>query len=133
MPRKTDSNNPGDWILFAESEVQGLEILAERELSYPMCQSKLAEVLEKVLKAELLRLGWFLERTHDLELLANELQSRGSDLAERVRPLCMSLAEVYFSSRYPGFDLDDPDWPGFREKLHAVKEALAAVKTRLSS
>lgn len=86
-----------------------------------------------MLKAELLRLGWFLERTHDLELLANDLQSRGSDLAERVRPLCMSLAEVYFSSRYPGFDLDDPDWPGFREKLHAVKEALAAVKTRLSS
>ena len=33
LPRKTDSNNPGDWIFFAESEVQGLETLAERELS----------------------------------------------------------------------------------------------------
>lgn len=133
LPRKTDSNNPSDWIFFAESEVQGLETLAERELSYPMCQSKLAEVLEKVLKAELIRLGWFLERTHDLELLANELQSHGSDLADRVRPLCTSLAEVYFSTRYPGFDLDDPDWPSFREKLRAVKEALAVVKAGLSS
>jgi hypothetical protein len=80
LPRKTDSNNPGDWIFFAESEVQGLETLAER-----------------------------------------------------VRPLCTSLAEVYFSGRYPGFDLDDPDWPSFREKLHAGKEAIALVKTRLSS
>lgn len=57
LPRKTDSNSPGDWIFLAESEIQGLETLAERKLSYPMCQSKLAEVLEKVLKAELIRLG----------------------------------------------------------------------------
>lgn len=133
LPRKTDSNNPGDWIFFAESEIQGLETLAERELSYPMCQCKLAEVLEKVLKAELIRRGWFLERTHDLEVLANELESHRSDLVERVRPLCTSLAEVYFSGRYPGFDLDDADWPSFREKLHAVKDAIALVKARLSS
>jgi hypothetical protein len=48
LPRKTDSNNQGDWIFFAESEIQGLETLAERELSYPMCQSKLPSFREKL-------------------------------------------------------------------------------------
>lgn len=130
MPRKTDSNNPSDWIYLAESEIVGL--LAERETSYSMCRSKLAEVLEKVLKAELIRLGWFLQKTHDLRKLGGELRARGSDLEPAARPLCTSLAEVYFTDRYPGFDLADPDWPDFRQKLHAVSGLLDAVKSRLA-
>ena len=57
MPRKIDSRNPADWLAIVESDLQGLRILAQQELSYSMCRSKLAEVLEKVLKAELIRLG----------------------------------------------------------------------------
>ena len=132
MPRKTDSNNPADWICLAESEVAGLRLLAERETSYSMCRSKLAEVLEKILKAELIRTGWFLQRTHDLQKLASELQARGSDLTTPARPLCNALAEVYFSDRYPGFDLADPDWPDFRQKLQAVSGLLDVVKSRLA-
>lgn len=70
MPRKTDSNNPADWIYIASSDFKGIDTLIELEISYAMCVSKLAEVLEKVLKAELLRLGWFLVKTHDLLNLA---------------------------------------------------------------
>ena len=34
MPRKTDSNNPGDWLAIAESELEALQVLAElRKLS----------------------------------------------------------------------------------------------------
>jgi hypothetical protein len=62
--------------------------LAEQQLAYTLCTSKLAEVLEKVLKAELLRLGWFLVKTHDLQELASELQARHSDLLLQLRPLC---------------------------------------------
>jgi HEPN domain-containing protein len=131
LPRKTDSNNPSDWIYLAESEIVGLRLLAERETSYSMCRSKLAEVLEKVLKAELIRLGWFLQRTHDVRKLGGELRARGSDLESSARPLCNALAEVYFSDRYPGFDLADADWPDFCQKLHAVSELLDAVKSRL--
>ena len=69
MPRKTDSNNPADWIFLAESDVEAIQVLAIQEIGYPMCQSKLAEALEKILKAELIRSGWFLEKTHDLEIL----------------------------------------------------------------
>lgn len=133
MPRKTDSSNPADWIWLAESELEGVKLLAEREVSYSMCHSKLAEILEKVLKAELLRLGWFLEKTHDLQKLAGELQARASDLIPRLRSLVTSLAEVYFAARYPGFDLDDPDWPELRSKIEEVSRLLVTVERRITA
>ena len=133
MPRKTDSNNPADWISLAESDLEGVGALAERELSYHLCRSKLAEVLEKVLKAELIRLGWYLQKTHDLEKLAGELANLRSDLVAQAKPLCTTLAEVYFSDRYPGFDLDDPDWPDLRAKLSQVNALLEKVRTRIAT
>ena len=60
MPRKTDTSNPADWLFLAESDLIGIRELADRELAYHLCRSKLAEVVEKVLKAELIRCGWFL-------------------------------------------------------------------------
>jgi HEPN domain-containing protein len=131
LPRKTDSNNPADWLALAESDLEGVRVLAERALSYHLCRSKLAEVLEKVLKAELIRLGWYLQKTHDLEKLAGELRNLNSDLVAQAKPLCTTLAEVYFSDRYPGFDLDDPDWPDLRSKLTQVTALLEKVKARL--
>jgi len=133
LPRKTDSNNPADWLAFAESDLAGLEVLAQCELSPQLCSSKLAEVLEKILKAELIRLGWILEKTHDLEKLANELNARGSDLVGEIRPLSTALAEVYFADRYPGFDLEDPDWHVFRQQLAQVKSVFLKVKQRMMS
>jgi HEPN domain-containing protein len=118
---------------MAESELAGVRLLAEREVSYPMCRSKLAEILEKVLKAELIRLGWFLEKTHDLEKLAGELRVRNSDLVVRLKPLVTSLAEVYFAARYPGFDVEDPDWPDFRAKLDEVTAIFQAVRSRVGT
>ena len=79
MPRKTDSNNPADWLFLALSDMEAISALADQELAYPMCRSTLAEVVEKGMKAELIRLGWFLERTHDLEKLLGELRARRSD------------------------------------------------------
>ena len=107
--------------------------MAQQELSPQLCSSKLAEVLEKILKAELIRVGWTLERTHDLEKLANELNARGSDLVPEVRPLANAFSEVYFADRYPGFDLEDPDWPNFRLQLGQVETVFQKVKQRVSS
>jgi HEPN domain-containing protein len=131
LPRKTDSNNPADWIFFAESDLTGVRALAESEPSHPLCQSKLAEVLEKILKAELPRQGWFLVKTHDLQELAEELRFRHSDLFAEVEPLCDALAERYFTDRYPGFDLDDADWPALREQVKQVSALLDKIKARL--
>ena len=132
MPRRTDSNNPSDWLYFAAANLEGLQELARRELAHVMCRSKLAEVLEKVLKAELIRLGWTLEKTHDLQKLAGELAALQSELMPGAKPLCDDLTEAYFSDRYPGFDLEDPDWPKFRKQLEAVAQLLEAVKARLA-
>lgn len=129
--RKTDSNNPADWLHIAEGDLEGLRELAKQEIAYAMCRSKLAEVLEKVLKAELIRIGWFLERTHDLQRLGNELAARKSDLVPAVKPLCAALAEVYFSDRYPGFDLPDEDWHDLRAKLAQISLLMEKVRSRV--
>jgi HEPN domain-containing protein len=120
-------------LFIAGSELEGIRVLAERQISYGLCMSKLAEVVEKIFKAELLRLGWFLEKTHDLEKLANELQARRSDLIAEARPLATSLAEAYFSERYPGFDLEDPDWPTFTQRLAQVEVLFQKVEQRVRS
>jgi HEPN domain-containing protein len=106
---------------------------AERQLSFHTCRSKLAEVLEKVLKAELLRLGWILEKTHDLDRLLDELVARQSDLVSLVEPLCDVLAEVYFTDRYPGFDLDDPDWPALNVQVQQTTHLLERIREKVTS
>lgn len=131
MPRKTDSRNPADWLFIAESDVELVRLAAAHTTGFTAARAKLAEILEKILKAELIRLGWSLERTHDLNRLFDLLVERESDLLPLVEPLCDALAQVYFTDRYPGFDLDDPDWPGLRGLIEQVAELLATVKGRL--
>jgi HEPN domain-containing protein len=131
LPRKTDANNPADWLWISSEDLKALRLVSEREVSFHTCRSKLAEVLEKVLKAELIRLGWPLEKTHDLQRLRDALVTRNSDLTATVKPLCDGLAEAYMLTRYPGFDLDDPDWPALRQQLEEVGKLLETVKARI--
>ena len=131
MPRKTDASNPADWIWICESDHEGVAALAKSELSYELCRGKLAEIIEKVLKAELIRSGWTLVKTHDLEVLARELSSRDAALALDFKPLVAAYAEVYFHSRYPSYDLEDANWPAFREHVARVGELLQKVKARI--
>jgi len=131
LSRKTDSNNPAHWLEIAASDLAGVRALVEQRLGFTMCQSKLAEILEKILKAELIRVGWSLEKTHDLERLRKELQSRDAALGQSLESLCISLAEAYFTGRYPGFDLEDEDWPSLRAQLDQVAQVFATVKARV--
>ncbi len=131
MPRKTDSGNPGDWIAFAQSDFLAVSELSTKQICYEVCRSRLAECLEKTLKAELIRTGWKLVRTHDLVHLADELRQFDSVLADTVQVPCEALAEAYFWERYPGFDLDDPDWSGFAVHLQNVGAFLNEVAGRL--
>ena len=70
-------------------------------------------------------------KTHDLLLLAEELDSRHSDLLPVILPLAQSLAEKYFADRYPGFDLEDPDGPTYRRQLVEIETLCVAIKRRL--
>ena len=131
MPRKTDSSNPADWNWISESDLIVLADLANRQMGYEICRSKLAEVIGKVLKAELIRQGWFLVKTHDLLVLLQELEPRDAALADEFRSLVGMYATAYFTGRYPGFDLDDPDWPPLRGHIAQVLALLAKVKARI--
>jgi HEPN domain-containing protein len=131
LPRKTDSNNPADWLYFAESDLTSVQALVPLRVSALVCQSKLAEALEKALKAELVRLGWKLVKTHDLQRLAEELRLLGSDIHSDCHVLCATLAETYFRDRYPGFDLEDPDWDQIAEEMKKIEAILLKVKARL--
>ena len=57
MPRKTDANNPADWVWMAAADLEMLRSAAAQQAGFTACRSKLAEVLEKTMKAELIRLG----------------------------------------------------------------------------
>lgn len=131
MPRKTDSNKPADWLYLSEGDLAGIRELSGREIGYELCRSKLAEVIEKLMKAELIRLGWKLEKTHDLRKLFGEMEVRQSDLPPLLRPLVTGYAELYFMARYPGFDLEDPDWPALRQDITATEDLLAQIKARV--
>ncbi len=133
MSRRTDSGKPADWIEIAEADLVMVRLVGEREVSFGPCRSKLAEALEKMLKAELIRLGWPLEKTHDLQRLGKFLRDRGSDLTDRIEPLVNALTEAYFTDRYPGFDVDDPDWPALRRQIEEVGGLLDVVKGRITA
>jgi HEPN domain-containing protein len=107
--------------------------LADQEIAYELCRSKLAEVIEKLIKAELIRLGWVLEKTHDLRKLFGELAARRSDLTLQLRALVTGYAELYFMARYPGFDLEDPDWPTLRDDVAVTEALLAQIKAHAGS
>ena len=99
MPRTTDSGNPDDWLWLAEDDLRGLHVLADQETAYYLCISKLAEVIEKLIKAELIRLGWDLVKLHDLQKLNDELRSRNAKLAHQIDDLVEALSERYFTDR----------------------------------
>ncbi len=131
MPRKSDSSNPSDWLWLAGEDLAMVRLAGAQEIAFSPCRSKLAEALEKILKAELIRMGWQLERTHDLKRLSNELASRHSPIAASAVPVCEALSAVYFADRYPGFDVDDPDWPALRARIEQVAALLAVVRAHL--
>jgi len=117
---------------MANADLEMIRPAAAQEAGFTACRSKLAEAVEKTMKAELIRLGWTLVRTHDLEHLLDELIGRHSDLVAEFEILCESLADAYFSDRYPGFDLDDPDWPLLNQQLGQITKLLATVQGRIA-
>ena len=129
--RKTEANNPRDWLAFARMDLEAICELASKQMCHEICRSKLAECMEKLLKGELIRRGWSLVKTHDLVHLADELSGYDSDLAASIIPACEALAEAYFIGRYPGFDLDDPDWEEFARLQHEVEQFSQQLADRL--
>lgn len=120
---KTDFTNPNDWLYFASVDLEAIDLLSTHRIAYEVCISKLAECLEKLIKAELTRNGWKLRKEHDLQWLAKEMSKFSPELTLSIQDTVESLTDVYFTSRYPGFDLQDADWDSF-DSHHIVVKSL---------
>lgn len=124
MPRKTDSGNPRDWMTFVSVDLDAVKLLIEHETAFAVARVKLAEALEKALKADLIQRGWKLEKVHDLQKLCDYLAQFDTRQADSLQPLVDELAESYTISRYPGFEMDEPDWPALRKLAdHVIRYA----------
>lgn len=70
-------------------------------------------------------------KTDELSRLARELEARNSDLSAEVKPLALALAGAYLTTRYPGFDFEDHDWPALRAQIEQVSQLLVGVREKL--
>jgi HEPN domain-containing protein len=133
LSKKTDAGSPGDWLDFASADLDAVNLLAKQKVAFRVCRSKLAEALEKILKADLISRGWMLEKTHDLQRLADCLNEYDQPQTENIQAVIDELAEAYTQSRYPGFDLDDAeDWQGLRAFIGTVEKYRLAVGSKLT-
>ena len=131
MPRKTDSANPRDWLLFAGYDIDVLTTLIPQQIAFPACCSKLGEALGKLLKADLIHQGWQLRKIHDLQALREDLEELDPRRAEDLRTIVDALADSYIETRYPGFDLTDEDWPRLQELLTFVEQYRDELQKKL--
>jgi len=121
LPKKTNAGNPHDWLEFADADLSAVQLLAEEQIAFNVCRSKLAESLEKLLKADLIQRGWVLRKIHDLQALLDDLAGFDAERVSLLQPLVDELAEAYTQTRYPGFDLADEDWPRLQKLLLQVQ------------
>jgi HEPN domain-containing protein len=134
LSKKTDAGSPGDWLDFASADLEAVNLLAKQKVAFRVCRSKLAEALEKILKADLIFRGWVLEKTHDLQRLADFLNEYDQSQTEKIQAVIDELAEAYTQSRYPGFDLDDSeDWQGLVVFIGTVEKYRISVGSRLTN
>lgn len=89
-----------EWLGKADEDRRASEVLLEsgEELALP-CLFHLQQMLEKLLKALILRRGNRLERTHDLNRLVQEADAQDID---GLLDLCDTLNVFSVSGRYPG-------------------------------
>lgn len=131
-PKKTDAGNPADWLAFIDEDLGAVALLVHHRVSFHVCRSKLAEALEKALKADLIRRGWSLAKVHDLQKLCDHLAAYDESVADHLQQLVDELVESYTEGRYPGFDLDEPDWETLDSQYQSVRNYVEELKKAIT-
>ena len=126
--KKTEAGNPGDWLFFATEDMNAVSLLYESKISFTVCKSKLAEAFEKSIKADLISRGWKLEKIHDLQKLCDLLSVYDSQKAESIQNTVDELSGSYTECRYPGFDLEEPDWFNLEKLISGVESYISALQ-----
>lgn len=68
---------------------------------------------------------------HDLQKLCDHLSEFDEQHTDELQSLVDALAEGYVTSRYPGFDLEDPDWGCLKELLDSVEKYFNELINRI--
>ena len=126
--KKTESGNPGDWLFFANEDINAVNLLYGSKVSFTVCKSKLAEAFEKSIKADLISRGWRLEKIHDLQKLCDLLAAYESQKADSIQNAVDELSGSYTECRYPGFDLEEPDWIGLGKLMAGVESYIKTLE-----
>jgi HEPN domain-containing protein len=125
--KKTEAGNPGDWLFFATEDMNAVSLLYESKISFTVCKSKLAEAFEKSIKADLISRGWKLEKIHDLQKLCDLLAAFDSQKADNIQNTVDELSGSYTECRYPGFDLEEPDWSNLGKLISGVESYISSL------
>ena len=61
------------------------------------------------------------------------MHERDPQTADLFQSLGEELAERYFTDRYPGFDLEDEDWPTVRRQVDELARLLETIEKRIAA
>lgn len=119
-----------EWVQKAEGDMNTAqrEFAVQDEPNHDAVCFHAQQCAEKYLKARLIEVGLPVMRTHDLEILLNQLLPFEAGLAvllQAVRILSAMAVEV----RYPGMAADEDD---AAEALRSSKKIRDAIRTTLS-
>ncbi len=128
MPAKSESLRWEDWYAHAERDLQGAILTLQYQGSTGLAAFLLQQATEKYIKGYLLKHGWILKKTHDLEFLLTKA-SEHDQLFTEFLDFGRILSGAYVESRYPFGPPKDysneqiKDWLSQTEKLIAfIKE-----------
>ncbi|NOZ22986.1 MAG: HEPN domain-containing protein [Planctomycetes bacterium] len=95
----SDSSCSAEWIELARADRKRADILLDAD--DPVGAAfHLQQAIEKLLKASLLAKGRQVRRTHDLEMLLDEL-GLPEEKSDVFRGTCRDLTFLYIATRYP--------------------------------
>ena len=100
MLAKAESLKWEDWYLHAERDFQNAKLLTKYQGTTDTVAFLLQQTAEKYLKGYLLKHGWTLKKTHDLELLITLANKHNNEFAEFL-DYSRLLSATYVESRYP--------------------------------
>ena len=117
-----------EWVQKAEGDMNTAqrEFAVQEEPNHDAVCFHAQQCAEKYLKARLLEEGLPVMRTHDLEILLNQLlpfEAGLADLLQAVRILSAMAVEV----RYPGMAADEDDAAEALRSSEKIRNAIRAV------
>ena len=125
MSGPQDSTYAEDWVRVARRDWKRVHnILRGGDLE--LAAFLLQQCLEKYLKAYLLRHGWTLQRTHELDTLL-DVACRFEPELEAYQELCERVSGYYLVDRYPILQEAQVELSRVEEELNGAAELIARL------